>query len=218
MSKKSVATIICPYCNKKLDINIWESVNVDLNPEEKEKIFGGHFFDFTCKHCRKIIHGLFSCLYHDMTHRFMIYLVGNEQEAKKTIEMYRDLSVSYDRYINEYQIRVTTDPNVWREKAVIFDRGYDDRIIEILKLLYLCQLEEQHPDLQIERMYFCSEKNNDGIILEFYCTENKNVTAEVSDEVYRLIENKYRSRIQQNMDNQFCVDTEWALGIMKNEK
>ena len=38
MSRKIMTTFICPHCNNEVAIQIWESVNVDLNPEQKGKM------------------------------------------------------------------------------------------------------------------------------------------------------------------------------------
>lgn len=215
MSRKIMATFICPHCNNEVAIQIWESVNVDLNPEQKGKILNGKFFDFTCEHCRTTTKVLFSCLYHDMTHQFMIYLVGNQTEADKAVKMFYDLPINDDKTFADYQVRITTDDNVWREKAIIYDSGYDDRIVEIVKLFYLGNLKEQYPNLNVRRVFFSPEKTNNGFVLEFLCQDDNFFTAEIPNDFYRKVEKAYHSKIQQERIYQFNVDTDWAMKILK---
>lgn len=217
MSRTAEEKIVCPYCQKELVIKTWSSVNVDLDPEEKEMIFSGKFFDFTCEHCQNIIHLFFSCLYHDMTHSFMIYLVGNEYEAEKAIQMFEDFSVLHSKDTIGYQVRVTTDPDEWREKAIIFDCGYDDRIIELIKLFYRVKVEEKFENLKTERVFFCPEKKQNGFVLEFHYDNGEPFTIDISDDVYQKVKVDYWNVIEQNNDNQFYVDTEWALNLLKQK-
>ena len=44
MSKVREETIICPNCETKGNFDLWESMNVDLNPELREKIFSNKAF------------------------------------------------------------------------------------------------------------------------------------------------------------------------------
>ena len=44
MSKVCEETIICPNYKTKGKFDLWESMNVDLNPEVREKIFGDEAF------------------------------------------------------------------------------------------------------------------------------------------------------------------------------
>ena len=45
--------------------------------------------------------------------------------------------------------RVVCDQNTLREKALIFDNGPDDRVIEIIKMISFANLCDQFPDAEI---------------------------------------------------------------------
>ena len=116
-----------------------------------------------------------------------------------------------------YQVRVITDPDEWREKAIIFDCGYDDRIIELIKLFYRVKVEEKFENLKTERVFFCPEKKQNGFVLEFHCDNGEPFTIDISDDVYQKVKVDYWNVIEQNNDNQFYVDTEWALNLLKQK-
>lgn len=65
--------ITCPACNTEGPYTIWDSVNVDLDPELKSKVMDGSLFTWVCPNCKKSFNAPYSFLYHDMTHNFIVY-------------------------------------------------------------------------------------------------------------------------------------------------
>jgi len=51
MSKSSEVQIQCPDCKKESSFTIWDSVNVDLDPELKQAVMDGSLFQFQCPFC-----------------------------------------------------------------------------------------------------------------------------------------------------------------------
>ena len=50
MSIPKKHTITCPKCGTSGDFTAWDSINVDLMPEMKEKVMSGEIFRWTCPH------------------------------------------------------------------------------------------------------------------------------------------------------------------------
>ena len=73
MSQLRKETIECPHCHQEGKFDLWTSVNVDLDPELREKIFSEELFMYHCPHCGKVTGIPAGTLYHDMTHGFMIF-------------------------------------------------------------------------------------------------------------------------------------------------
>ena len=74
MSKERKITWQCEHCKKEFEVNIFDSVNVSLDPELREKVLTGNIFMHKCPHCNNnniIQHPI---LYHDMKNKFMIQL------------------------------------------------------------------------------------------------------------------------------------------------
>jgi len=65
--------ITCPNCDTEGPYTVWDSVNVDLDPELKSKVMDGSLFTWVCPNCKKSFNAPYSFLYHDMTHNFMCY-------------------------------------------------------------------------------------------------------------------------------------------------
>ena len=81
MSEVKKETIICPHCQAKGKMDIWNSVNVDLDPKLREKIFNEELFLYHCPNCGETTGVPYGTLYHDMTHHFMLFKSGKTRRA-----------------------------------------------------------------------------------------------------------------------------------------
>lgn len=122
MSEFHIEKIQCPKCHSYFDFKIWDSVNVDINGEQKEKILNGTFYDTECPFCHTKIHGIYSFLYHDMKHGYMISICHD----------FTDAMAAYGIPKN-YKLRKVQDICQLAEKIKIFDIGLNDIIIEFIK-------------------------------------------------------------------------------------
>ena len=50
MSKQRKITYKCEFCGKPFDTVVYDSVNVDLDPELRDKILNGSLFMHECPH------------------------------------------------------------------------------------------------------------------------------------------------------------------------
>jgi hypothetical protein len=109
----------------------YDSVNVSLNSDYKERLINGELTIFTCHKCEYQVEMVYPILYHDMENKLMIYLdpdgqldlngLGNKQFLFGTL-----LKDSY-----RYRIVSTREELV--EKILIFDDNLDDRPFELFK-------------------------------------------------------------------------------------
>lgn len=128
MSKSSSTTLKCTGCGAEAQFTTWESLNVSLNPEQKEPLLKGELTLFTCKECGWSGHVVYPMLYHDMKQKFMVWLVPNaESNAIK--------DMGFRESMANYRFRRVSDLNELKEKIYLFDEGYDDREMEVLKLI-----------------------------------------------------------------------------------
>jgi tetratricopeptide (TPR) repeat protein len=73
MTISRIEGIKCPKCEKSTDVQLWDTINVTLDPEEKVNLFNGKINFFNCKYCDFKAPIPNSLLYHDMTKKFWIY-------------------------------------------------------------------------------------------------------------------------------------------------
>jgi hypothetical protein len=125
--------IACPACGHQQSFVVWSSVNVSIDPSLKESFLDGHLITFHCAQCSKSAHVAYDVLYHDMDHSFAVWLKHPEDDGSFGIDnLAEDVSSLFtDRYI----CRLVPSFQELVEKVRIFDDGFDDYAIELLKLL-----------------------------------------------------------------------------------
>ena len=82
--------ITCPRCNTTQEVQIWDSVNVTLNPELKAEIMNQRLNVFICGHCDYRGSVDVSLLYHDMQKRYCIQYVAKDDA--KSQEFYGNIA------------------------------------------------------------------------------------------------------------------------------
>lgn len=205
MSKERQEKITCPECGQECEITIWDSLNADIDPEAKAQLLNGTLFRFHCDKCGHESNLQYSILYHDMTNSAMVYFVhpdAVESTIQELIEMEEKLPVKMDGY----RKRVVCDQNALREKAILFDNGLDDRVVEIIKLMYLANAQQQFPDNEIEAVYMMVLDGK--MTLQFFAKEP--MSAEIPDGLYDKISQDFAARIEAAGNDSFVVDIGWA--------
>ena len=134
MAKRIVKEIDCPHCKEKVELQMWDSINVSLNPALKDKIKNGTIFDWTCPQCGKTTRIMYPFLYIDMIHTFMIWF-GAPGQCNP--ELYQNMT------LDGYQFRQARNFNELVEKAAIFENQLDDHVIELMKLSIVQALYKQ---------------------------------------------------------------------------
>jgi hypothetical protein len=66
MSLPNPITITCPTCQHQQAFTAWQSINVTLNPELKQKLLDRSLVTFHCEKCGQAAGVNQELLYHDM--------------------------------------------------------------------------------------------------------------------------------------------------------
>lgn len=216
MSRKITVKVTCPKCEKEFETVCWDSLNADLNPEGKLKLLDGTFFDQKCEHCGTVTKMFYPTLYHDMSNKTMIWFLSKKDstdEVYKTIEFAENELDSFDEG-EKYKYRIVFTPSELREKAQIFDNGLDDRVIEVLKIIFMVMSSENYPDEKIERIYFLEDSNGDYTFVMY--AESGNVfTSNLDKKFYTAIANEYADVIEKSSVKKYVIDQNWAVRIFK---
>lgn len=117
----------CPHCKTEQDVTYYQSVNVTLQPDLKDKVMSGKLNTNICTNCNKEIDIVSGLLYHDMINKLMIELSfadeNDEDEDGKAELMQSLIKQGYIyRKVSEYGRLI--------EKITIFDNQLNDLVVQ----------------------------------------------------------------------------------------
>ena len=224
MSRHHVEKIICPNCKTESDFLLWDSINTCLDPEMKEKVRNGEAFKWKCPTCGNEAMVEYTTLYHQMEDRVMIYYVPGEGDKTETIELMKGRRKNKDgeyvemdmKFDEGYIKRVVDTRNQFREKLSILDAGLDDRIIELMKIFMLAQLEDKNEELEIEEVLF--DKLEDGTkTFAVRLDDGRWAQINYSEDMYDYFAKNVQEILEEESDA-VVVDGVWALEVIKRQK
>ena len=125
MSSFRKIKITCPDCNTEGEYTVWDSVNVDLDPELKSKVMDGSLFTWVCPKCKNSFNAPYSFLYHDMAHNFMVYFESEKSHIIPFAEYLRVMENGLDmNTITAMAVNFREDNP---KMNILFDRMTEDR-------------------------------------------------------------------------------------------
>ncbi|MGT2895460.1 CpXC domain-containing protein [Streptococcus entericus] len=212
MTRTTVEFIACPVCKHQSGFTTYQSINATLEPKLKQQLIDRELFKFYCLNCGEQRVVCYETLYHDMENRLMLYyipaVVNREQEVARIEEMFSQIKqVEGDRYFNSldsYNFRIVSDMESFIEKVQIFDAGYDDRVVELMKFV-LAPKEEEDIQFSYDHMVF-TKVGDDNYQFMFIDEKRAVASLKFSKEMYEHFELEYAPIL----DDQYFVDEAWA--------
>ncbi|OPZ48109.1 MAG: hypothetical protein BWY92_01634 [Firmicutes bacterium ADurb.BinA052] len=164
MSIAETHAITCPKCRKTQEQEIWQSINVSIDGEMKERVRTGDINVFVCSNCGAERRIECPVLYHDMHGKLMIWSLPGAQSFEQLSAEDEQLRQVLGLGQSEYRKRVVRSMAQLAETVRIFDDGLDDRAIALIKAGH-----RRRRGLRInETVYFgIHEKRGEGKVLVF---------------------------------------------------
>ena len=109
--------------------------------------------------------------------------------------------------------RLVDNINDLKEKIMIVDNHLDDRVIEIIKIMYLDQIKKEMEDDTLLNILFDYNRDNYCFLVFF---QKKGIgKIPLTREFYRQVEDKYKEVIKEHSTDGFMkIDMEWAGKIL----
>jgi len=169
MSLMNMESYECARCGETNEVEIWDSINVTLDPEVKDRILDRSAFTTQCTKCGRTGELVYPCLYHDMDLKLMVWVVpGNDPAPDHKAEM-DSMRPKFARLMREseagYRLRAVRSWSELIEKIIIFDSRMDDRVVEICKLYLMKGIIASRPECHDWPMYFHFEDDMSSAIL-----------------------------------------------------
>lgn len=217
MAMRDKVKIQCPECGKSFEIEQWSAINGDKNPQQKLKLLNDTLFTAVCSKCGRTNTVGYPLLYSDPKMNYMIWLVFDNEEVKHITDYFRSSKTTVSEDSEDIdkacRQRIVRDSHRLREKIMIFDSGFDDKIMEIAKLAYSQTAQRQLNNDKIAAAFFSNTNGENKI--EMY-TENGNAFVSVlTREIYDQLEDKYGGKASYAEDRVYIIDDVWALNLLR---
>lgn len=213
MNKKNSKDFPCPNCNVTGTSTIKKRICVSKNPELREKILNGSFFEWECQSCKErfFIEDIF--LYNDDANKFMVYFVpGFDKEELKIPTLLRTKD-EYDT--KNSKLRVTANFIDFVEKIRIFEAALDDRVIEMMKAVF-SQAYKQNNDKVIYNMVF-EEKNGVDDLSFAVFLENDDFAIDIPLAAYEQAKSDFFDFYEDSQEEVFLsIDQSWLVKVLRD--
>jgi hypothetical protein len=129
MSKRSSATVQCPSCGVSQNFSFYSSITATINPELRDAVLNGTFFNVSCAKCRTAITLDRPVLYSDPQKRWMVWYLpeGTDSETNDAMDQ---TSLMLGSLIRK-RVVYTTDELI--EKVYAIETGISDWALISLK-------------------------------------------------------------------------------------
>lgn len=219
----------CPFCGKTFDYTLYPEIHIPGDSKLKKKVLNKTLFFPNCPYCGNEFKLKPNCIYHD-ENRKEIFIVTDLPDASfeslmKSGDIHFDNVRTEDDFMEfmkgRYKRRVVHDVDAFREKILLSDNNYDDRIIELMKLS-LSGLLEKENRMPVYRIFLESTAGNR---LEFTAILGNRASFEyVTINSHTIVYNQYRDKYLKKLgrpeeDEYISTDQQWAKksGLLKDD-
>lgn len=213
MSQFCEEKITCPKCHAEGRFGFWASVNIDLDPELRKKIFNEEIFTWTCPKCGAKVFVPFGTLYHDMSHKFMIFFSHSEEDIENKYEPVEiPPAIGLDE---QYIFRSVYGLLNFKEKILILENGLNDIAVEKMKYALSHYVEpllsENGYRLYFEGITKPDDDNKYGQIVFYRLSPDDNDSGDIA----LPMEKYYEQCLSLELDKRFsvgncaCIDEGW---------
>lgn len=202
-------------------MDIWSSINSDLDPELRDKLFSEELFMYKCPHCEEVTGIPYGFIYHNMSDKFILFFnfFKPDDYDYSPVEIPRDTL-----RLDGYTFREVFDLKRLKEKIVILEAGLNDVAIErmkhIMSHIAYPEIAEKGSELFFgarQKPEEKDEEDNYGSLLFFYHEEEDSYTIRVPMETY--FEQCLACDLDPRMKAEagMCIDKEWMDMQLRKE-
>ena len=211
---------MCPKCGKIVEIGVWDSIEIPYDAPQKDKVLNNTFFRVLCEDCKVLFPVAYPCVYNDLEQRYLIWIAPTMNEKEQS-----DIATHNDKLKNDnvvrlaqkaYRFRIVRSSNELREKIIIFDEGFDDRIIELMKLAYVPAIRKViGEDTQITGFYFDKHPES-GEYQWVVLTDNKEpMFGRIDMSIYEDMKEKMTDIAEEKTGEGLVqINVKWASDVM----
>lgn len=119
----------CKFCGEFNETETYYNLDSRKYPQQKRKLIKNELFKYECKKCGAVYLLTYDMMYHDVENKVIIYLDAMMQHTK---QIKKNIKKQKKQFGKDYRFRIVKSVSSLREKAIIFEHKYDDKIIELI--------------------------------------------------------------------------------------
>jgi hypothetical protein len=218
MSTLKLEPLACPRCNHTQEIPTWDSINVTLNPQLKVDLFANKINTITCGRCR--YHSMIGkdLLYHDMQMRVMIFEQYSSHDIMDQLDTLKQHCAQ--NAFRDYRFRIVKSRRGLIEKILIFQDGFDDRVVELMKLTVISHAADLDArDDQDVLLYYCGSNERQDLLFRTFVDEAEKNVYGVSRQQYDYSGEMLGDLLEQDRNETerfLVVDSEYIRRLVEN--
>lgn len=219
----------CPFCGRMFDYTLYPEIHIPGDTRLKKRVLNKTLFFPKCPHCGEMFKLKPGCMYRDENRKEMF--IVTDSPDREIVNMMKTGNIRFNDVRTDddvldfmkglYTRRVVHDVDAFREKILLSDHNYDDRIVELMKLS-LSGLLEKENHTPVYRIFL---EDTAGNYLEFTAIMGSHapfeyVTIKTEARVYYQYRDKYLSRLGRPEEDEYIItDQKWAKesGLLKEE-
>ncbi|MDY6065818.1 MAG: CpXC domain-containing protein [Finegoldia sp.] len=201
----------CPVCRHEGKFEVHSNVEANKDSDLKKKILTGELFTYICPVCNNRVNINYGMLYRDDEKKFMAKIAVDELEFEQARQTFGEIDKIENEQIRkvmapllDYDKRIVINWQNLAEKIMIKDAGLDDKVIELIKVLYVQAFYKQNPDKEVVAVHFAQNSGDNYIV---FVAKDQNYTMPVTDNLYKKLEGQL-SKMEKADD--LVVDLRWA--------
>lgn len=151
MSQKRTHEIACPLCGREQEVELWDSIDVEEEPELREQLLAGRVNRVECAGCKKPFRIDLPLVYHDREQGLFIHyepLVGGRTLAEAATGFQaalKELDALVPGDLPPLEIHLVVEWSELVERIYLLEEGLDARLVEHVKYLMYRQNPEKIP-------------------------------------------------------------------------
>ena len=227
--KSIVKPVKCPFCKRFFDYEVFPEIIIPGDSKLKKRLLNGSLFQPICPHCGEEFKLKVNCMFRNDNKGELI--VATESEDAKYEEFLTSGGIHFDDVKTKddamnfvkglLKRRVVHDVDSFREKVLLSEYNYDDRIIELMKLSLAGLMEKEYHE-PVYRIFLGETSGNQ---MEFEAIMGAKapfeyVTVKTPANVYTHFKNKYLDKLGKPEDDEYIItDQKWAKesGLLEEE-
>lgn len=220
--RKLVSDLVCPVCGDKQPFAMYPRILVPGDRDLKDMLLSRSLFQSPCKKCGFEIKLGFDCTYIDLDKKTVINALPDNLEADsaKYVEKMKTFGKKSDMDPMEafesllftgYTKRLVFNMDFLREKVILLDNGFDDRIFELVKIFVERSFNSENKE-KAYRIYL-DELKDDLFIFQIIAGKKGDFsfnTTIVPVSHYEMLKNAYGDRLLKTSDDSYIRTDVWA--------